>query len=380
MKKVLLCIIVLILLCIDYGVVYADTSDELYNEIDNTLSNIDFSKIDDFLTDYGGIDISFQDEVYKILTGETTFDMANVFTFILSFMLSTIGKILPTAVILLVIGIMSSFLVGLSSSGGASEYGSLISTIAVILITIVSFKDVLSITKDVIGGVIDFISMLCPIMLTVFLSIGSSASTAVFATIFSVVSGVIHFIFDNILYPIMVIYYVLIICNTLSSHIRLDKMTGFVYGVFKFVVGITFTLFFGFLSLQSLTILKYDSISIKATRFAISSYIPLIGSFLSQGLDYVLMGGTLIKNAIGIVGIVTLVIMVFTKILGIFLLRLSYGFVSGILEFVGGDSVSGYLDRFSSLLVLPIVITIAVVFFYIILLMVLISTANIGVL
>ena len=149
--------------------------------------------------------------------------------------------------------------------------------------------------------------------------------------------------------------------------------------IFKFVIGVTFTIFFGYLGLQSLTILRFDTISIKATKFAISSYVPLIGSFLSQGFDYVMMGSVLIKNGIGVIGIIFIAVLVFVQVVNMYLLKLGYSFIGGVLEVVGDGAVSKYLDKYSKLILLPIVLILAVSFFYIVLLVVFVSTANIGV-
>ena len=263
----------------------------------------------------------------------------------------------------------------------SSENINIINTIVVIstiLITVVSFKDVLSITYDIVQGVSDFVAIIFPMMLSLVVSTigGSTATTLMGLT--TITTAIIHFVFHNILYPIIIFVYVLTILGALSNFVKLDKFTGFLFSCFKFVVGITFTVFIGFLGLQSLTTLRFDSMSIRATKFAISSFVPLVGSFLSQGFDYIMMGSLLVKNGVGVIGIIIIVGTVFMQVISIYILRLSYSFIGGVLEFVGDSAVSKYLDKFSKVMLLPIVLILSVTFFYIVLMSLFIIGVGVG--
>ena len=372
-----LLIIIALILCIlsniDFGFVYANEEDSLTIAVDDTMNNIDTSTIDSFINDvfseYSALSISFKEEVYKLLNGNTDFDVTSIVSFLISVITSKISSIMPSIIILFVIGVLGSVLHSSSDGFSSSKSVSTISTIATILITIVSFKEVMFVTKDIISNIIDFVSLLCPIIMSLLVSFGAGSSSIVVGS-FSIISGAIQFVFNNVLYPIIIVLYIICVCNSISSFISLDKMSSFVSSVFKFILGITFTILFGFLSLQSLTILKFDSVSVRATKFAISSFVPFIGSYLSQGFDYVMMGSMLIKNGIGIVGIILIVFMVLVQIINIYILKLSFSFVSGVLEFIGDGSVSKYLDKFSGVLVLPIVLIVGVAFLNILLLMI----------
>jgi stage III sporulation protein AE len=70
------------------------------------------------------------------------------------------------------------------------------------------------------------------------------------------------------------------VLSFISKTIKLDKITGFLNSVFKWSIGIVFTLFSGFLTIQGISAGKFDGVSIKATKFAMKSYIPIIGSYI----------------------------------------------------------------------------------------------------
>ena len=381
-KCLLFIIILLIIFCPKYMVTFASEEDDLSDAVEDAIDILDTSQLDGFLNDlvsrYSFSNINFKDELYKLVTGNVDYDITNIFSFILEVVFSNVKKIIPLIILLFGIGILGSLITNIVAS---SENINIINTIVVIstiLITVVSFKDVLSITYDIVQGVSDFVAIIFPMMLSLVVSTigGSTATTLMGLT--TITTAIIHFVFHNILYPIIIFVYVLTILGALSNFVKLDKFTGFLFSCFKFVVGITFTVFIGFLGLQSLTTLRFDSMSIRATKFAISSFVPLVGSFLSQGFDYIMMGSLLVKNGVGVIGIIIIVGTVFMQVISIYILRLSYSFIGGVLEFVGDSAVSKYLDKFSKVMLLPIVLILSVTFFYIVLMSLFIIGVGVG--
>jgi hypothetical protein len=55
------------------------------------------------------------------------------------------------------------------------------------------------------------------------------------------------------------------------------------------------------MTVQGITSASIDGISIRATKYAISNSIPIVGGFLRDGFDIVIAGSVLIKNAVGII-------------------------------------------------------------------------------
>ena len=72
--------------------------------------------------------------------------------------------------------------------------------------------------------------------------------------------------------------------------------------------------------------------SIKAAKFMVSSYIPILGGYISQGFDLVSASIILIKNSIGAVGMMLVVSVVLFPIIKLAVLTLGLKVVSGIIE------------------------------------------------
>jgi stage III sporulation protein AE len=163
----------------------------------------------------------------------------------------------------------------------------------------------------------------------------------------------------------------------MSNNIKLNKFIDFFNSAFKWSIGIIFSIFLGILSIQGVSAGKYDSISIKTTKFAVKSYIPIIGSYISESMDFIVLGSVLIKNAVGVVGVVVLFYTILNPILNILLLKFGLQLSSSILEVSGNDKISNFIQLCSKVLILPIILILGVSIMFIMVLCLIMSTANI---
>jgi stage III sporulation protein AE len=169
----------------------------------------------------------------------------------------------------------------------------------------------------------------------------------------------------------------MVILGNLTETIKLNRFQGFLTSLFKWSVGIVFTLFTGFLSIQGITAGRYDSVSIKATKFAVKSYIPIIGSYISDGMDFLVLGSVLVKNTIGLVGIFILFLTILTPIISILIVKLGLQLSSAILEMCGSKKLSEFTNSCAKVLLMPIVIILGVAFMYLFTIALIMCTANI---
>ena len=88
---------------------------------------------------------------------------------------------------------------------------------------------------------------------------------------------------------------------------------------------------------------SFDSISIKSAKFALSSYIPILGGYLSEGFDIIMASCVLVKNALGLTAFLILLGIIITPIIKILLLSFSLKIVSSIVEPLGENNLSNLL-------------------------------------
>ena len=139
-------------------------------------------------------------------------------------------------------------------------------------------------------------------------------------------------------------------------------------------------MFVGFITLEGITGATFDTVTVKSTKFALSSYVPILGGYLSDGFDLVMASCVLIKNAVGLTAIILLFFIAIVPVLKILVLSLSLRLASAIIEPISDNKISDLLFSVSKNLILLVVVLLGFAFVVFIVIMLIIYTCNFGVL
>ena len=142
-------------------------------------------------------------------------------------------------------------------------------------------------------------------------------------------------------------------------------------------MGITFTVFTGFMSIQGLTAATIDGVSIRAAKFATKTYIPILGGYLADGFDLILTSCVLIKNCFGVIVLMVLLSVALSPILYIIVFNVGLHAVAAFTEPIADSAIVGFLTDVGKSLSILLVSVIAVTFMLFIMVMLIIFTANV---
>jgi len=358
---------------------------ELETSISDQLSDLNFSNLDSYLNDinknYNFIEsTNFKDLVQKISQGDYFSNYQNIFDAIFNLLFGNIKSIIPLLFLIVAIAVLGSIVNNLKSdkvSGGVGDLIHFVCYGVVVLILVGSISHIIALTSSCLNGMLSQMQIIFPIMLTMLVSIGGVVSAGIYKPIVSILTQVVGFIFSNLLFPLFILSFVFLIIGNLSSNIKLNRFNNFFSSVFKWSVGFIFTMFSAFLTIQGISAGKFDGISIKATKFAVKSYIPLIGGYISDGFDLIMGASVIIKNAVGVAGLFLIFANVLKPIIYIMALKLGLQLVSAILEPMGDGRIGNFASGCSKILTYPIVIILSVAFMYLLSVGLIMTTANI---
>lgn len=380
-----LVLVVVVAMIVDSQFVVAKTDNANANKLSQVvmqvLDGIDFAELDNVVGQLASVELfggTVKDKVAKLLSGEFFTNYSSVFQAVVSVFLVDIREFLPFLFTILAIGILSSLINEFKNgSDGTSDIIHFVCMSVMVITIIFIFKDILSLVSDTLSILLKQMEIIFPILLALMTAIGSFSSVSIYNPLVAVLTTIVGFVFEKLLFPIFIVVFVLSILGNLTETVKLGKMQSFLSSLFKWSVGIVFTLFTGFLSLQGITAGRYDSVSIKATKFAVKSYIPIIGSYISEGMDFLVLGSVLVKNTVGLVGVFILFLTVLSPIISILIIKLGLQLSGAILEMCGSKKLSEFTTSCSKLLVMPIVIILGVAFMYLITIALIMCTANI---
>ena len=158
------------------------------------------------------------------------------------------------------------------------------------------------------------------------------------------------------------------------------SMAQLLRGAVCWLLGVSFTVFLGAMSLQGVTSASIDGVAIRAAKYAVDNFVPVVGGMFSDTMD-TLVGCTLIvKNALGVAAVLVLVGALVGPLLRtlavVFMLRLSAALLEPIAD---GDIVCAIGD-FSRTVVLFFITMLCVGTMYFLLIVQVLLVGNLTVL
>ena len=363
-----------------------EISQELNNSVIDELENIDFSAFDDIIKDFESSDDnifsinSIKNKVYSVISGQNAVNYSSMFSSILGLIGGSVLKYLPMLSVIVAIGVIGNMLNGFKSKFGEKSSSNLIQLVcfmAVSLLVITMIKNLVSSTTNAVTSMTGQMNAIFPILLTLMIGLGATSTASVYQPIVAIISTYVADFFTYFIVPLFMVSFVFAIISNLSDSVKLDKFSSFISSFFKWSVGLVFTIFFAVFTLQGITASKFDSLSIRTTKYTIKSYVPIMGGYLADGMDLILASTVLIKNAVGFVGILLCLTTIISPLIRIALFSLMLKFVSAILQAMGEAKTSNFLSAVSKSITMLSTALIAVGFMYLISVGLVMTSANV---
>lgn len=368
--------------------IYAQSSsDEIEKELteatNNNLNKIDFSTIESIFSNledsysiFGSS--TFKQKVEQIIHGEYFDNYDSLLKAIFAFLSDGVVSIVPIIMMLVALSVLS-MIISSMKTGSNKGIGNVIEFVcygAMVVILVGVLKNVIDVTRTTLNTMQSQIQAIFPMLLTLLTAVGGFVSVSIYKPVVVLLTSGIMVLFEKLLLPIFIFTFLFTIIGHINPRIKLNKFADFLTSLFKWVLGTVFTLFSGFLAIQGISAGKYDGISIKATKFAVKSYIPLIGGYLSDGLDFMVLSSVLIKNAVGLSGLLLMVVTVLSPVIGLVVLKLGLQLTSSIIEPLGNSQMTSFISSCAKILIYPIVLILGMAFMYILTVAMMMCTAN----
>ncbi|MBQ8431052.1 MAG: stage III sporulation protein AE [Clostridia bacterium] len=363
-----------------------EMQDALVEEVDDTLDQIDFSEIQGIVDGFSKNQKeifsigNIKDKIKQVVNGESTIDYSSFLSGVLALVVELVADYLPMIAIIISVGILSSVLASIKSKFNEKSVGDVVHFVCfcvVIIVVATIVKSLINNTGQAIFSMQSQMGLIFPVLLTMMTAIGSTASVGLFQPSLAIFSNLSSTLFTSVIIPIFTLSFCFGIIGNMSNSIKLDKFNSFLSSLFKWLVGILFTVFFALMSIQGISAGSFDSVSIRTMKFTMSSYVPVLGGYLSQGMDILMASSVLIKNAVGLTGIIILITSALAPILEIVVVSLLLKIASAILQPLNNDRITNFLQATSKCIIMLSTCMIIVSFMYFIMIGLCMATANI---
>ncbi len=371
-----------VLMCLSACPARAEAADSLATSMEEAYGLVDFSMVDDIRLQMPGYedDIGIDELVRALASGETI-SLEALLERLMSGFVSALErhKALMLSIMLpvLLVSLLTHTLSG--ENDEMKTIGRFAGFLFVLIPMITLVAQELEHTRETIVAMTTRMDRLLPMLLTLLTALGGSASSAFLHPVVVAASGSMVFLAREVVLRLVMCTCAVTAVNHLCGGAHLTRMAQLLRGAVCWLLGVSFTVFLGAMSLQGVCSASIDGVAIRAAKYAVDNFVPIIGGMFSDTMD-TLVGCTLIvKNALGVAAVFVLLAALLSPLLGtvasIFILKLT----AALLEPVADSGVVSAIGDFSRTLVLFFVTMLCVATMYFLLIVQVLLVGNLTV-
>ena len=337
MKKYILLGIICLLFSSGIPVVYGEEVEEdtLETDINTLLEAYDFSELQERLNEiYGGKSgISFESIIQSMISGDIEGAAMEIIEGVkeqCSYELLENKTLLKELILIAILAAVFSNLSNSFSGSFLGENGFYIAYLFMLSILMSSFYLLCAIAEETLTNIAEFMKVFVPAyMMSVTVTTGVSTSVSLYEGLFIGIE-LIEWGILKIIFPMIRIYVVLSLVNNISAKDYFSKLCQLIKSVVQWGLKTITVALVGMNVMKSLLVPAIDSLKSQVVQKSISA-VP--GGQAVSALTSILIGsGVLIKNSIGLAGVLLLIGIVSVPVMQIVIFVLSYKGVTAILQ------------------------------------------------
>lgn len=335
--------LIAILLCVR---VYAEDAAEMTDELIDEYSGIyagylaegSGELIDSALSPYCD-GFSLDELIARAASGEIPLSVKGVLGELGMCLFGEVLGVLKSMALVAALVVLSAFLSSLGVSFGKESVNHIAyytCFIAVISIASGVFYDVMNTAGCAIENLALFMRCIVPVMITSLVTSGAIVSAAALEPFMLGITEISLTLIEYVFEPLVMIGTALGIVNSLSKDLKTTGVISLINKSVKYGLSVLLTVFVAFAGLKSIAASGADGLTVKLTKFASSNLIPVVGGILSEAVETVMNCSAVIKNALGVIGVILVFFIAVMPIIKITASLIVFRLTAAVCELIGG--------------------------------------------
>ena len=361
----------LIMMCQNVYAGQTDDTQPLLDEYSDLYGGIFDEKLDASGV-FDGIlpEFSAKDILKQLNSGDISLAPSEVLQYILRLLLGEVYDGAKLMALVLAMSVLSSYLSGLKSGfGGAAVADCAFYACFTVISGIASaaFYEAALCASQAIENVAVFMRFIVPVLVTTLLTSGAAISAQTLEPTLLAIVEVAVWVIETVFIPGVMISTALNIVNGMSDKFKTDRMVKLLNSAVKWGLSVMLTVFVSLAGLKSIASAGADGLAVKLSKFAASNLIPMIGGILAESVETVLNCSVVIKNSVGILGIICLILIALRPVLKLGALLIIFRITAAVAEPVSepklitcisrlGDSISVLFSMIAAVTVMFVIV------------------------
>ncbi|MBF7082103.1 stage III sporulation protein AE [Desulfallas sp. Bu1-1] len=345
------------------------------NELDERLNKLDMGEIQQFVNKMDNElksalpETDFRALVTGLASGSISLKPTEIFNQSISYIFREVvanSALLGKLVVLAVICAVLQNLTGAFEKSTTGQLTHMVAYLVLVTIAVGSFGFAIQMGREVVDKMVTFMQALLPLLLTLLVAVGGIASAAIFHPLIFITITAFGTVIKNIVLPLIFLAAVLEIVSGLSKHFQVSRLAGLFKGAAMGIMGLLSTIFLGVMAIQGVAGAVGDSVTFRTAKFATDTFIPVVGGVFSDALEAVIRSSLLMKNAVGIAGVLIIVMILVIPLVKIITIAFIYKLAGAVIQPVGEEKISDCLNGLGNglITVFAAVATVGLLFFF----------------
>ena len=280
------------------------------------------------------------------LTGKINVD--NVFNNFFSLFGDELKNGIQNMIIILIIIVIHSILKTIIENLGNEATVNIayfLQYLIIVTLIINTFTDTIEIVRNAILNIVSYMNLFIPILVTLMLATGSLVVSSTSEVILIFAINLIGNIIENLIVPLVLISTTLSIVSNFSDKVHLSRLSKFFKSAIIWILGIILTVFICLLGIEGTLGSSVDSMTAKTSKAAVSTFIPVVGKIMGDSVDSILGCANILKNSVGMIGVVILFGIVLIPIIRVSVLWIIIKMIAAVCEIIADDSIVKLFDE-----------------------------------
>lgn len=210
-----------------------------------------------------------------------------------------------------------------------------IGTLSICTALVIPICSMIKKTTEIINGASGFLLLYLPIMAGLTAASGKEAAAGSYYTSMMLAGEVITQLSSKVITPFMNIFLCLSVTSGISPKLNLNGICQEVYKIAKLILTFSMSIFVTMLSLQTIVSSSLDNVSKRALKFAVSSFVPVVGGVVSETINTVSGSMELLRSGAGVFVIIASAFVFLPVIIECFLWKISIFILEAVSDLIG---------------------------------------------
>lgn len=235
-----------------------------------------------------------------------------------------------------------------SFSGSTQKASYIAGSLAVASVLLNSTNSLVRLGTSTITELSNYGKLLLPVMTAAMASQGGVTTSTVLYTGTAAFDLILTGLISKVLVPAVYCFLAMAAANSAIGEDILKRLRDFIKWFIGWTLKTLLTVFTTYMGITGVVSGTTDAVALKATRFTISSMVPVVGGILSDASEAVLVSAGLVKNAAGIYGILAVLAVFLAPFLKIGIHYAVLKLTAALCSLFGTKQLSDLIEDFST--------------------------------